>query len=226
MPRHRRSFTADKFRKTSFYWFQRDLRHVAIGIPHHPVSFYSRQAARRLLRRTKSKYRFLRGRKKARPQLYACARKAFAKRRSRQNLLHAHSFPHNKNFPPDRGFISKGAHETRGNRLQNALFMRIVRAGTNFFLYRPHYPLPPHPITAPLCCLHIQRARAYYIIYGNRPFLSLAFSLSVSSARALALARYECIIFIIILMPVLCTFNIYQLFLKINSRFYSIFHIY
>ena len=87
---------------------------------------------------------------KARPQLYTCARKAFAKRRSRQNLLNTLSFPHNKNFPPGRGFISKGAHETRGNRLQNALFMRIVRAGTNFFLYRSHYPLPPHPITAPL----------------------------------------------------------------------------
>lgn len=87
---------------------------------------------------------------KARPQFYACARKAFAKRRSRQNLLNTLSFPHNKNFPPGRGFISKGAYETRGNRLQNALFMRIVRAGTNFFLYRPHYPLPPHSITAPL----------------------------------------------------------------------------
>lgn len=163
-----------------------------------PSFFYSRQAARRLLRRTKSKYRFLRGRKKARPQLYACARKAFAKRRSRQNLLNTLSFPHNKNFPPVRGFINKGAHETRGNRLQNALFMRIVRTGTNFFLYRPHYPLPPHPITAPLCWPRIQRARAYYIIYDNRPFLSLAFSLSVSSARALALARYACIVFIII----------------------------
>lgn len=152
----------------------------------------------RLLRRTKSKYRFLRGRKKDRPQLYACARKAFAKRRSRQNLLNTLSFPHNKNFPPGRGFISKGAHETRGNRLQNTLFMRIVRAGTNFFLYRPHYPLPPHPITAPLCCPHIQRARAHYMIYDNRPFLSLAFSLSVSRARAIALARYACIVFIII----------------------------
>lgn len=90
------------------------------------------------------------GTQKARPQLYACARKAFAKRRSRQNLLNTLSFPHNKNFPPVRGFINKGAHETRGNRLQNALFMRILRAGTNFFLYRPHYPLPPHSITAPL----------------------------------------------------------------------------
>lgn len=136
------------------------------------------------------------GPQKARPQLYACARKAFAKRRSRQNLLNTLSFPHNKNFSPDRGFIGKGAHETRGNRLQNTLFMRIIRAGTNFFLYRPHYPLPPHPITAPLCCPHIQRARAYYIIYGNRPFFRLLFRFRFR-ARVRSLSRVAHILFLL-----------------------------
>lgn len=152
----------------------------------------------RLLRRTKSKYRFLRGRKKDRPQLYACARKAFAKRRSRQNLLNTLSFPHNKNFPPVRDFINKCAYETRGNRLQNTLFMRIVRAGTNFFSLQTALPVAAAPYNCASCCPHTYRARAHYIIYDKRPFLSLAFSLSVSSARALALARCAYIILIII----------------------------
>lgn len=133
---------------------------------------------------------------KTRPQLYACARKAFAKRRSRQNLLNTLSFPHNKNFPPGRGFISKGAHETRGNRLQNALFMRIVRAGTNFFLYSPHYPLPPRPITAPLCCPHIQRARAYYVICDKRLSFRLLFRFRFR-ARVRPLSRATHILFLL-----------------------------
>ena len=150
-----------------------------------------------MLRRTKSRYRFFRGRKKARPQFYACARRAFAKRRSRQNLLNTLPFQHNKNFPPSRGFINKGAHETRGNRLQNALFMRIVRAGTNFFLYRPHYPSPPRPmITAPLCCPHIQRARAYYVICDKRLSFRLLFRFRFR-ARVRPLSRATHILFLL-----------------------------
>lgn len=104
--------------------------------------------------------------------------------------------------------------------------MCIVRAGTNFFSLQTALSVAATPYNCALCCPHIQRTRAYYIIYDNRPFPSLAFSLSVSSARALAITRCARIVFIIIFMPILCTFNIYQLFLKINSRFYSIFHIY
>ena len=130
---------------------------------------------------------------KARPQLYACARKAFAKRRSRQNLLNTLSFPHNKNFPPVRGFINKGAHETRGNRLQNALIMRIVRAGTNFFSLQTALSVAATPYNCtPLLPAYIARSR---VLYNSRqpafPFACFfAFGFERACARSRALRMY------------------------------------
>ena len=130
---------------------------------------------------------------KARPQLYACARKAFTKRRSRQNLLNTLSFLHNKNFPPGRGFIGKGAHETRGNRLQNALFMRIVRAGTNFFSLQTALPVAATPYNcAPLLPAHTARSRVLYNLRQTAfPFAYFfAFGFERACARSRALHMY------------------------------------
>ena len=88
-------------------------------------------------------------------------------------------------------------------------FLCVLYALGQTFSLQTALPVAATPADncAHLLPTHIARSRVLCNL-RQTAFLSLTFSLSVSSARAPALARYAYIIFIIILLPVLCTFNI------------------